>query len=310
MRSLLLAPFALFLVGCDIDDISVGPREQEEFQMNFPLRSGGRLVVENYNGSIEITAWDQESVEIHGTKFANTKEQLKEIHIDGRAVTADSVTVRTVPPVARRGNTGARYVIRVPRRVQLERITSSNGSTRVDGVEGPAKIQTSNGAIRIGQHKGSLDMSTSNGAIEVRTVSGPVTARTSNGRISVDEAYGSVDAATSNGSIVATLSETPADKTQRFTTTNGGIELTVKNRLLSDLRVSTSNGGVTMRLPAVTNARVAAATSNNSITNEFPLTGEGSTNTKKRIEGKIGNGGPTIDISTSNGSIRLLRSGV
>ncbi len=310
MRFFLLAPFALFLAGCDIEDIASGAREQEEFQMNFPLRSGGRLVVENYNGSIEITAWDQESVEIHGTKFANTKEQLKEVHIDGRAVTADSVTVRTVPPVARRGNTGARYVIRVPRRVQLERITSSNGSARVDGVEGLAKIQTSNGAIRIGQHKGSLDMSTSNGSIEVRTVSGPVTARTSNGRISVDEAFGSVDAATSNGSIVATLVETPADKTQRFTTTNGGIELTVKNRLLSDLRVSTSNGGVTVRLPAVTNARVAAATSNNSITNEFPLTGDGATNTKKRIEGKIGNGGPTIDISTSNGSIRLLRSGV
>ncbi len=55
----------------------------------------------------------------------------------------------------------------------------------------------------------------------------------------MDEAFGSLDTSTSNGSIVATLAETPADKTQRFTTTNGGIELTVKSRLLSDLRVST-----------------------------------------------------------------------
>ena len=239
MRLFLLAPFALFLVGCDIEDMAPGPREQEEFQMNFPLRSGGRLVLENYNGSVEITGWDQESVEIHGTKFANTKEQLKEVRIDGSAVSADSVIVQTVPQMARRGNTGAHYVIGLPRCVQLERITSSNGSARVDGREGPAKIQTSNGAVRIGQHKGNLDLSTSNGSIEIRTVSGSVTARTSNGRISVDEAFGSLDTSTSNGSIVATLAETPADKTQRFTTTNGGIELTVKSRLLSDLRVST-----------------------------------------------------------------------
>ncbi len=310
MRLFLLAPFVFFLAGCDMEDLAPGPREQEDFQMNFPLRPGGRLVVENYNGSVEITAWDQEMVEIHGTKFANTREQLKEIHIDGRAVTADAVIVRTIPPMARRGNTGARYVIRVPRRVQLERITSSNGSARVDGIEGPAKIQTSNGAIRIGQHKGSLDVSTSNGSIEIRMVSGPVVARTSNGRISVDEAFGPMDAATSNGSIVVTMAETPADRTQRFTTTNGGVELTVKDRLLSDLRVSTSNGGVIVRLPPATNARVAASTSNNSITNEFPLTGNGATTTKRRIDGKIGNGGPTIDISTSNGSIRLLHSGV
>ncbi len=175
MRLFLLAPFALFLVGSDIEDMAPGPREQEEFQMNFPLRSGGRLVLENYNGSVEITGWDQESVEIHGTKFANTKEQLKEIRIDSSAVSPDSVVVRTVPPMARRGNTGARYAIRVPRRVQLERITSSNGSARVDGLEGPARIQTSNGAVRIGQHKGNLDLSTSNGSIKIRTVSGSVT---------------------------------------------------------------------------------------------------------------------------------------
>ena len=210
MRLFRLAPFVLFLAGCDIEAMAPGPREQEEFQMNFPLLSVGRLLIENYNGSVEITGWDQESVEIHGTKFANTKEQLKEVRIDGSAVSADSVIVQTVPQMARRGNTGAHYVIGLPRCVQLERITSSNGSARVDGREGPAKIQTSNGAVRIGQHKGNLD-----------------------------EAFGSLDTSTSNGSIVATLAETPADKTQRFTTTNGGIELTVKSRLLSDLRVST-----------------------------------------------------------------------
>lgn len=63
---------------------------------------------------------------------------------------------------------------------------------------------------------------------------------------------------------------------------------------------------MTVRLPSATNARVTASTSNNLITNEFPLTGAGATATKRRIDGKIGNGGPTIDISTLGRSIRRV----
>ncbi len=310
MRLLLLAPFAFLLASCDLDHLSDANREFEDFSFDFPLSATGRLTLDNYNGSVEITAWDQDKIEIRGSKYANTKEQLADIRVEARAVAPDQVTIRTVPPGERRGNTGARYTIRLPRRATLERIASSNGGVRLDGLEGSGRVQTSNGTIRVGQHQGTLDLATSNGAIEIRNMNGPVTARTSNGRVTVDEMKGALDASTSNGSITATLLESPSDRPLRFSTTNGSVDVTVRQALRSELRAHTSNGGVTLRLPADTHARVSASTSNSSITNEFPLTGSDASVTKRRVEGRIGNGGPLLDISTSNGSIRLLRSGV
>jgi len=310
MRFLLLAPFALLLASCDLEHMADANREFEDFSFEFPLSANGRLTLDNYNGSVEITAWDQEKIEIRGSKYANSKEQLAEVRVEARAVAPDQVTIRTVPPGERRGNTGARYTIRLPRRATLERIASSNGGVRLDGLEGSGRVQTSNGAIRVGQHQGTLDLSTSNGAIEIRNMTGPITARTSNGRVTVDEIRGALDAATSNGSITATLLESPADRPLRFATTNGSVEITLREALRSEMRAQTSNGGVTLRLPADTHARLSANTSNSSITNEFPLTGSDASVTKRHVVGRIGNGGPMIDISTSNGTIRLLRSGV
>lgn len=74
-----------------------------------------------------------------------------------------------------------------------------------------------------------------------------------------------------------------------------------------DVRVSTTNGGITVRLPEQINARVVAATTNSSIKSDFEVIAKGELS-KKRIEGLIGSGdGPTIDLSTTNGGIRLMR---
>jgi hypothetical protein len=54
------------------------------------------------------------------------------------------------------------------------------------------------------------------------------------------------------------------------------------------------------------NARISAHTSNSSIDTEFELRAQGELS-KNRLEGTIGNGGPLIDLNTSNGSIRLLK---
>ena len=75
----------------------------------------------------------------------------------------------------RRGNMGAQYIIKVPRRTHLERIVSSNGSIHALDVEGPARLKTSNGGVRAENLHGSLDVQTSNGSIEVQNLDGSAT---------------------------------------------------------------------------------------------------------------------------------------
>ena len=72
------------------------------------------------------------------------------------------------------------------------------------------------------------------------------------------------------------------------------------------MRAHTSNSGITLHLPGEVNARLSAGTSNGSISTDFEMRLRGEIS-KHHIEGSIGNGGPLLDLSTSNGPIRILR---
>ncbi|MGO4882059.1 MAG: DUF4097 family beta strand repeat-containing protein [Bryobacteraceae bacterium] len=302
-----LAAGLLSTVGCDIDDLDIGGSERytQDFHYSYPLQAGGRLTVENANGSIEISGWDQNTIDISGTKYARTAElrDLLKIEIDH---TADSVHIRTVRPSERRGNMGAKYIIKVPRRTQLERIASSNGAIHALDVEGAARLKTSNGGVRAENLRGSLDVETSNGNIEVQNLDGGASLHTTNGRVRAEEVRGSLEADTSNGGINVQLVKPAAGRPVKLETSNGAIELTMQAVDQNDIRATTSNGGITLHLPSGLGANLTAHASNSSIETEFEVATQGTLD-KHHLAGKIGAGGPEIDLNTSNGSIRLMK---
>jgi DUF4097 and DUF4098 domain-containing protein YvlB len=277
---------SLVLTGCDEIWAEAGGRVTEDFSYNYTLKPGGRVTVENSNGSVEISGWDRDTVDIVGTKYASNDDLLKLLKIDIQH-DADSVSIRTIRPTGSfRGNLGAKYVIRVPRRVVLERITSSNGHVETRDIEGPARIRTSNGAVRSTNTVGSLEIETSNGAIDVNGHRGAITGNTSNGRISVD------------------LSNPERDRPIRLGSSNGGITLRMREMNGNSIRLTTSNASITLALPDQAGAQLRASTSNGRISSDLNVQGEV---TKTRAEGKIGSGGPYVELTTSNGSINLER---
>src|SRR5436305_3847195 len=127
MRAVLILPAAaaLILSGCDFEDFGGMERYHEDFHYSHPLKSGGRLSIEGFNGSIDISTWDQDTVDISGTKYARTQEDTAAIRIDVDH-NADSVTVRAVRPNMnlRHGNYGVRFAVKVPRGAVYDRITT------------------------------------------------------------------------------------------------------------------------------------------------------------------------------------------
>ncbi len=214
----------LALAACDFEDFDSSEKFTEDFHHSYPVKSGGRLSVENFNGSIEISSWDQDTIDISGVKYANSPQMRDAIKID-IVTTDDSVHVRTVRPSERRSNMGAKYVIRVPRKTELERIQSSNGSIRVSDVQGPIRLRSSNGSIRAMNLRGNLDVQTSNGSIEVEQLDGGANLHTSNGRIRAEGVRGVLEAVTSNGSINAHLAKTESGRTVKLESSNGSIDL-------------------------------------------------------------------------------------
>jgi hypothetical protein len=303
---LLAAMFTL--AGCIyVGDWGDSDAYRTDFHSTYPLNSGGRVTVESFNGSIDLAGWDQNSVEVNGTKHASSRGALDDLKIDIRA-TPDSVRIRAIRGSDTFSHGGVRFSIRVPRKALLDLISSSNGKIDVEDAEGGARLHTSNGGIRVIRCKGDVRAQTSNASIDAQEVSGNVDFHTTNGSVRTETSGGSLEASTSNGSITARLTNPDASSPIRLNSSNGHIELTVDARELPEIRASTSNSSILLRLPVSTNARVRASTSSHSpITTEFDeLRGDRSRH-HSDLEGTIGRGGPLLDLRTTNGSIRILK---
>jgi hypothetical protein len=297
---LLLSASALLFAG----DSS---RYREDFHYAYPQTAGGRFSLDNFNGSVEITGWDQNTVDISGTKYAETQSLLNAMQIEASS-SGNAVRVKTTRPDPHHGNMGAKYVIRVPRQTTLEDVASSNGSIRADDINGNAHLTTSNGSIHLGKINGNVDAHSSNGSIEVQDVKGDVNFSTSNGSVHADNVVGAFEAETSNGGIRARLHDTPSGHAIRLNTSNGDIDLQVDSLRQNDVIASTSNGPITVRMPAGVGASLHASTnSNGSVRSDFDVLIHPGELSKHRMEGTIGGGGPKIDLTTSNGNISLLK---
>jgi putative adhesin len=299
----LLIPALLPMTGCIYLDIDGMGRFNRDFHYSFPMKAGGRLSVESFNGSVEVSAWDQDNVDISGTKYAPTAEQADAMKVDVDHA-PDAVSVRAARQYEWHGNHGVRFAIKVPRGAVVDRIATSNGSIHVSEAGGPARLKSSNGSIRIEKFHGNLDAQTSNSPIELDQIDGDAVAHSSNGRVEVRGMRGSLDVDTSNSSVTAEI-ENPG-RPVRVETRNGRIDLTLPGGFTGGVRAHTNNSGITLRLADPVNARVSARTSNSSVTSDFDARMRGEIR-KNEIDGEIGTGGMLLDLTTSNGSIRLLR---
>lgn len=309
LRVLCVAASALALVGCEEWGMNFGDsqRYREDFHFSYDLKPGGRVSLENMNGSVEIFSWEKNTVDIVGTKYGAEESAMKAIKIDV-SNSPDLIAIRTIPPSGHlRGGLGAKYVLRVPKSVELDRIVSSNGSVRIENTEGNARIRTSNGAVRITQLKGRLEIETSNGGIELNNQSGGATLRTSNGSIKAENVRGNFEANTSNAKITARIMDPEPNRLVKLESSNGAVDLTMDNLKNNDIRCRTSNASINLHLPSNLSAQMRASTSNSHIESDFDLTLKGGRISKTNLDGTIGSGGPLVDLSTSNGSIRIQK---
>ncbi len=304
-------PLALSLALCPALLFGIEPKPKsenvkEEFHHTYNMQPGGRLDVSNFNGPVEVTGWDQSTLDVSGAKYAETQELLKAITVEV-SVNNNIARVRSIRPEGTRGNMGVRYAIKVPRRTTLETVTSSNGRISVADMEGPARLRTSNGSVGVTRLKGDLNAETSNGSVRLDDVEGAVRMTTSNGGVHCARIHGTVNATTSNGGVHVDLVESKAGEPVHVTTSNGGVDLRLGSLASNPVHAVTSNGGITVQMPSGAGARVRAVVSSHGrVTSDFDVRREGPEN-RSRLEGQIGSGGALIELSTSNGGIHLKK---
>jgi Toastrack DUF4097 len=128
-----------------------------------------------------------------------------------------------------------------------------------------------------------------------------VRASTTNGSINLTGLANDVDASTTNGGIRGQGLEGSI----LATTTNGGVSLALNGLGTSGLRATTTNGGVEVELPATAKADISVHVTNGGISVENLQVETVGTQNRRTLEGKLNGGGPRVELSTTNGGIRL-----
>jgi len=123
---------------------------------------------------------------------------------------------------------------------------------------------------------------------------------TVNGGVDVTGLSGRITAGTTNGGVVARDISGAIDAS----TTNGGVDVELARLAEGGARLECTNGGIKLRLPADAKASISARVTNGGI-DSSGLAIETTESTRRRLEGRLNGGGAPIRIEGTNGGIRI-----
>jgi Putative adhesin len=188
-------------------------RYTEEFHQTYPLAAGGRIDLDNINGAVHITAWDQNVVKVDAVKYARTKERLDEARVEVEA-SSDLVSIRTKYPDhdhtfdgGWNDPAGVEYTLTVPRGARLDEIKLINGPLDIHGVAAEVRASCINGRLTAEGLQGGVKLETVNGRMEARferLSNSPVELSSVNGSLDLilpSDAKAEVEASTVSGGI-------------------------------------------------------------------------------------------------------------
>ncbi len=187
----------------------------EEFHQTYALDADGRVELDNINGAVHISAWDQNEVKVDAMKYADSKERLDQARIEVDS-NKNHISIRTKYPDhnltfnsgSHNNPASVEYTLTVPRGARLDEIKLINGALDVTGVKGEVHASCINGRLEAKNLSGRADLSTINGHLEAM----------------FDElSSSSVNLSSVNGSVEMTI---PSDSKAEIeaSTVSGGIE--------------------------------------------------------------------------------------
>jgi DUF4097 and DUF4098 domain-containing protein YvlB len=262
--------------------------------------SDGVVVVSNVAGSVEVSGWSRDQVEVTGELGSRVEELIFERN-------GDEIIIKVKVPRNSNGGISSDLTIRIPAASSLQ-VNTVSADIEVSDVEGEQELESVSGDVVTEAHAADIELSSVSGDVEVQgdrqnirarmnTVSGDVDADSLAGEFAAESVSG--DIATINGSFErASLETVNGDITYRAALLDGG-----------RLDIETINGTVDVEFDGDVSARFDIETFNGSIRNCF---GPDAVRTSKYAPGRElkfteGDGDGRVTINTLNGSLRLCK---
>ncbi|MDJ0656814.1 MAG: DUF4097 family beta strand repeat-containing protein [Xanthomonadales bacterium] len=220
-------------------------RVLEEVTDSYALDEGGKVTIENVNGSIEIMGWDGSDVRVEYRITGKSDKALDRVKVKIKD-NPSHLRIETVHTKSKSwwggdGGASVSYTLKVPRSAELESVETVNGSLRIEGVSGRVDADTVNGDIEVSELQSDAKLSTVNGSIKAQ-----FDRFGDDQRVSIDSV---------NGKIVVYMPDS-ADVDIRAETVHGGLKndfgLPVEKGFVGrDLRGKLGSGGGRLSLDTV-----------------------------------------------------------
>jgi DUF4097 and DUF4098 domain-containing protein YvlB len=266
-----------------------------------PADPDARVSVEIISGSIRVTGWDRNEVQVTGS-IGDDVDAL-EISGSGRSISIDL----DVPDSwgRRRRDIDANLEISVPTAAQVS-VETVSADIAVTDVGGSIELASVSGGIDLAGRPSRADVETVSGHIRVEGDQTAIAAESVSGNIVLKGAAANVEAGSVSGDI-----EVSATQIERATFESVSGDLEFSGGLTSQARfhAEAHSGNITLRLPADTSATWEVETFSGNVTNEF---GSGPERTSEHGPGKwlkftTGTGEARITVDSFSGNVKFSK---
>ena len=268
--------------------LAAAPARADQWNKVYKVTARPDVHVETNDAAIEVSAGDANEVAVRvltsGYDISSSGVQIERDVQTGNRI---EIAVR-VPRVSWSWGVTNRSVhieLTVPRTSNLD-LHSGDGHIRASGVTGDLQMETRDGSIEVSDLRGSVRLHSGDGHIEGSAMDGSLDASTNDGHIRVRGRFDALRLESGDGSVTA--------------------EVLPDSKLTNNWSIHTGDGSVTVRLADGLSADIDAHTGDGSISSQLPLMVSGIIG-RTDLHGKLGGGGPSFQIRTGDGSIRLER---
>ena len=276
-------------------------------QLQHAANANARVSISNIAGSVNVTAWDRNEVQVTG----ELGEGAKPLQITGDN---DRLSIKVEP----QSSSGSGWFnfggdsrmapttleLHVPRGAALD-VKVISAPLVVDGLDGGnIKVNTISGNARIHARTPELDIDSVSGGIEISGQVDKVSLQTVSGEILAPALGHTARLETISGEIQA--GGGPWQKLS-VSTVSGDVQLSGKPAAGGDIDVDSMSGDVQLRLPADTSAKLHASSFSGDLRSDFGKPVEADHGPGSSLDASIGAGNGKIHVETFSGDLRVRK---
>lgn len=168
----------------------------DNVEKEYDLSMGKNLEVDlEYGGSISITGWDKEKLNVKLLSKGSYKNY--ELNVENNS---DGIKVTTEALKLKHNHGNIELEIKAPRKCNLN-LNTNGGEVSIESIEGEIKGETKGGGLSLNNLKGKLNFTTMGGSIDLTnsSVDGEVT--TMGGKINIEEVDGNIKGKSMGGAV-------------------------------------------------------------------------------------------------------------